>query len=81
MSDQNTKSEAKVFILSVLLVENIDELKYSSSVTTKIKYQAKRLLKELEEFTQAVETGRELNDLVQEVSTVLDKTLLIEVQK
>lgn len=69
----------KLYILTVMVLEYLDELEESKWYQKGVKFTAKRFKKELEAWigVMLVPTGKQLNDFVSEITTSLNTQLSV----
>ena len=69
------RTEVKTYIVSVLLVELLDELEGTSAFKHKVKFHAKQLAAELVKLNDVKITGEELTQTITNALNSLDDVL------
>jgi len=69
------RTEVKTYIVSVLLVELLDELEGTSAFKHKVKFHAKQLAAELVKLNDVKITGEELTQTITNALNAIDDVL------
>lgn len=69
------RTEVKTYIVSVLLVELLDELEGTSAYKQKVKFHAKQLAAELVKLNDVKITGEELTQTITNALNAIDDVL------